>query len=130
MKMAAAFIFNSSILTVCTLCLSGCSDDGTRTISSSVIGSVACDKSADTWYRALAYKQNFGSYPSDDGESAATMLMPGDRVQLLDTHNVDDQPGLVSVTGVVFKVKVLSGTNPGTTCWLYSGSDENGSLFD
>jgi hypothetical protein len=112
--------------------LAGCgSSDGTQTISSSVIGSLPCYPNVDHWYDALAYKKNFGEYPpSDQDNDVGTALLPGDKVKVLESHLVDEQPGLVDVTGEVFKVQALSGTASGKACWIFSGSNSNGPLFE
>lgn len=117
-----------SVLTV--VAVIGCgADDGTRRISSSVMASLACYPNVSHWYNALTYKEQFGQYPSDDNDSGYS-LFPGDRVQILETHEVDEQPGLERVTGGVDRVKILSGDNPGATCWLFDGSNSNGPLYE
>jgi hypothetical protein len=116
-------------LTLCAVVVaSGCGGgNGTETISDSVIGSLACYSSSDTWYNYLTSRDQ-GLNAHDDTDAAA-MVLPGDRVQLLEQHNVDEHPGLVGDTGSVDKVKILTGVGEGKTCWLFSGSNPNGPLY-
>jgi hypothetical protein len=112
------------------VCITGCaSDDGSRTISSSVLGSLRCYSKPDAWYEALVYKKQFGTYPKDMPDTVV-MVLPGDHVQVLEQRNVDDRPGLVDVTGEVDKIKTLDGLIPGTTCWIFSGDNPDGPLYE
>lgn len=109
-------------------CISGCSDDGTRTVSQNA-PIVPCYNRVEHWYTALAYQKVTGYFPSDDPDKFVN-LIPGDRVQTIESHLVDEQPGLSDVTGEVEKVKVISGLYNGTTCWVFSASSPNGPMFN
>lgn len=108
-------------------------DNGERTISSSVVGSLICYQNVDTWYTALAAEKNGMSLP-DSGTGPdpypGWTVFPGDHVTELESHLVDEQPGLVTVTGSVRKVRITSGINGGNSCWLYDGENQMGPLFE
>lgn len=109
-------------------CMTACNDDGTRTVSQNV-PILPCFSKVEHWYTALEYQKATGNFPSDDSDTFVS-LVPGDRVQTIESHLVDEQPGLVDVTGEVEKVKVISGNYSGTTCWVWSGSSPNGPMFN
>lgn len=104
-----------------------------ETISHSVVGSLSCFATADYWYNSLAYRKQFGVFPASNNDVQATaVVFPGDHVMLLETDDIDSQPGLVDVTGNVDKIKIIEKDSPGEgkTCWLWSGSNQLGPLFE